>query len=44
MYNESRTYTKMLGSRGGGTMTDKDIRQLMKSSPDKGFKALFDEY
>ena len=25
-------------------MTDKDIKQLMKSSPDKGFKALFDEY
>ena len=25
-------------------MTDKDIKELMKSSPDKGFRALFDEY
>ena len=25
-------------------MTDMDIKELMKSSPDKGFRALFDEY
>ena len=34
----------MLHGKGGGTMTDKDIKQLMKRSASEGFKALFDEY
>ncbi len=35
---------KCFTAKGGGTMTDKDIKQLMKRSASEGFKALFDEY